>query len=165
MLLLTRALCQHPLFPHSGVVSRGLLCLPVRFRRPTRGSWDAPILPLLTWGQLAVAKDVHPATPQLLNTAHILQAFVTLRMFEDRIGKVAPGTLPFRIGALQPADAWRGGVGHRGCVHDVPPHRPVKGWGCPVPLDCSTSSSTPWLVKMNVVSVPSLGMLSPALIR
>ncbi len=68
---------------------------------------DVPVSPLPAPGHLAVAKDMYPAEAGVLDAAHVLETFSTRLMRHHRIREMAPGALPFRVLALQPARTCR----------------------------------------------------------
>src|SRR5215470_11090530 len=81
--------------------------LPLRHWLPADRRGHMPVLSLVAPGHLAVAKAVHPATPGILDTAHILQAFPACWMRHHRIREMAPGACPFGILPLQPTGVGR----------------------------------------------------------
>src|SRR5215471_10533562 len=86
-----------------------------------------PILPLARHGIAAVSKRMQPTSLVLVHTAHILETFARDRVLKERIGKLRPGTTPFRIVLAQPSHDGRILLHSRSPRDDesVPTCRPV----------------------------------------
>src|SRR6266849_10627443 len=95
--------------------------LPRRHRLPADRGGHLPVLPPAAPRHLAVAKDMHPATPGILRAAQVLQTFPARGMRHHRIREMAPGAYPFGICTRQPAGAYRMLVFHRMWCHGQPP--------------------------------------------